>query len=546
MSYKKIVFGDEAREKILKGAEIVYRAVGCTLGPKGKNVLIERHGEAPHLTKDGFSVSRAINLKDQFLNMGAQMIKEAASQTVESAGDGTTSSTILAFHIYQNGLKLIAAGHNSTELKKGIDYAVSVVVKQLESMAKPISGSSDIIHVGTVSANGDKTVGEMLAKAFSKVGRDGIITVEESKGYETELEVVEGMRFNRGFISPYFVSDSEKMTCELDEPYVLITNKKFEHVKDLLPVLEQIHKIQKPLLIIADDIEGEALHALSVNKMKGNLNVCAIRAPEFGAARFDALEDISILTGGQVVSDSTGIELSHINLLKDKEQTILGKCKKVIVGKNYCTLVGLSNKHEIVKKKAEEVKNRLTDPTLEKNDIEALQRRITRLSGGVAVIRVGGSTEVEMRERKDRIDDALCATTAAIQSGIVAGGGTALIRASRVLKDKKDKSKDFNAGIEIIRQACMAPISQIVRNVGDIMNSEALVINTILKSNDVNFGWNAATEEYGDLVEQGIIDPLKVPKTALINAASVAGLSLTIDAVIAEEDLSIYTQVENQ
>lgn len=529
---KKVLFANHARQEILKGVEILANAVRCTLGPRGRNVVIERLGQAPHVTKDGVSVAKSITLKDQFENLGAQMIKEVASQTVDVCGDGTTTATILAHAIYKGGLKLLASDHSSTELKKGIDHAVRVVIAQLEANAISVETSEDIVHVGTVSSNGDRAIGEMLANAMDKVGRNGIITIEEAKGYDTSLEVVEGMRFNRGYCSPFFVSNSEKMTAELNNPYILITNKKFEHLKELLPVLEQIHRTKRPVLVIADDIEGEALHGLTVNKMRGTLDVCAVRAPEFGQSRFDALQDIATLTGGEIVSDGTGVSIGDINL-KDLEQSILGECKRVIVTKNSCTIVGLTKQEDVVKERVAEIQSQLEDTTLSENEVSVLQRRLSRLAGGVAIIRVGGSTEVEMRERKDRVDDALCATQAAVEAGLVAGGGVALVAAASSLERVEGRSDDFNAGIEIIRDACFSPLSQIVENAG---GSPDVIVNHIVTSNTPNHGWNADNEKFVDMFRSGIIDPVKVPITALANAASVSGLMLMIDCAIAEDD----------
>lgn len=529
---KKLLFGDEARKKILEGVSIVARAVGSTLGPKGKLVVIERLGQAPLVTKDGVTVARSINLKDQFANLGVQMIKEAATQTVEEAGDGTTTASILTHAIYKTGLKLLASDYMSTELKKGIDYAVSVVIKEIEKNAVPIASSEDIIQIGTISANGDRSIGEMLAKSMNSVGKDGVITVEEAKGYNTTLEIVEGMRFNRGYCSPYFVTNNDKMTAELESPYVLITNQSYDQLKDLLPVLDQIHRTKRAVLVIADEIDGEALHGLTVNKMRGTLNVCAIRAPEFGQARYEALQDIAILTNGKVVSDATGIRISDIDL-KNKDQFILGECKKVIVSKNSCTIVGLSKNQENINKRVSEIKTQLDDVSLSDNEKETLNRRLQRLSGGIAIIRVGGATEIEMRERKDRIEDALCATQAAMEEGVVSGGGVALVAAASVLDRVESRSDDFNAGLEIVREACFAPLSQIVLNAG---GSPDVVINKITSSGIKNYGWNADKEQFEDMIKAGIIDPSKVPKCALQNASSVAGLLLTIECAVAEED----------
>lgn len=540
---KKILFQEEARSKILEGAKKLADAVSVTLGPKGRNVVIERLGKAPHLSKDGITVAKAINLSDQFENLGVQMIKEAAAQTVEISGDGTTSATILAYSIYKEGLKLLAAGHQPVALKKGIDKATEVICQEIQKNALPITKSEEIMHVGTVSANGDSSIGSLLSEAMDKVGRNGVITVEEATGHQTTLEVVEGMRFNRGYLSPYFVTNSEKLTAELEEPYILITNKKFENMKDLLPVLEQIHKEQKPIFIIANDIEGEALNSLTVNKMRGTLKVCAIRAPEFGQARYDMLEDIEALTGGKTLSDETGINIADIDM-NDPDKMYLGKAEKVIVNKGTTTIVAQKSRKTFVDKRIEEIQLHLKDPTLSENDHATLKRRLARLSGGVAIMRVGGATEVEMRERKDRVDDALCATQAAVESGIVAGGGTALIQASKVLDEIKG-DPSFLAGINIVKEACKAPLYKIAQNAGF---SGDVIYNKVIDS-DYSIGWNAATEQFENLIEGGIIEPVKVPKTSLQNAASVAGLMLTIECAIAEEDPDVIkrliAEVEN-
>lgn len=528
---KKVLFQDEARQEILKGAEVLADAVRCTLGPCGRNVVIERPGLAPHISKDGVTVARAINLKKQFQNLGAQMIKEVASQTVDVTGDGTTTATILAYAIFKGGLKLLSSEHGAAELKKGIDYAVGIISEQLDKNATPVKSGEDIIHIGRVSSNGDQSVGEMLAQAMDKVGRDGVITIEEAKGYSTNLEIVEGMQFNRGYVSPFFVTNSERMTCELKEPLVVITNRTFSHMKDLLPVLEQVHRTKRPVLMIVDEIEGEALHGLTVNKMRGTLDVCAVRGPEFGPSRHDALEDIAVLTGGQVISDGSGIKMSDVDL--KGEVKILGECKKAIITKGYCTIVGAADREEVVKERILELQGQLKDPTLSEHEEDVLRRRLARLAGGVAIIHVGGATEVEMRERKDRIDDALCATQAAVEAGVVAGGGVALVAAATALQAVESHSRDFNAGIEIVREACFAPLSQIVENAG---SSPDVIINHITTSNVPNQGWNASTEKFCDMLREGIIDPVKVPRTALENAASVAGLMLMIDCAIAEEN----------
>lgn len=529
---KKLLFENEARQRIMDGVEKLARAVRVTLGPRGRNVVIERIGQSPHITKDGVTVARSINLKDQFANIGAQMLKEVASQTVDVAGDGTTTATILAHAIYKEGLKLIAAGHKPTDLKKGIDIAVKLVTDELVKNSIKVGSNKDILHIGTVSANGDETVGKMLAEAMERVGNDGVITVEEAKGYNTTLEVVEGMQFNRGYTSPFFVTNNEKLTAELENPYILITNKKYDTMKELLPILEPIAKSKRPVLIIVDDIDGEALNALTVNKMKGVLSVCAIRGPEFGSARHSMLEDIAILTGGQIVSDASGIKESDINI-NDAGQSILGLADKVIVGKGTTTIVAKKDRKEAVEKRVEEIKKHLEDTSISEEEEKLLRRRLSRLSGGVAIIRVGGATEVEMRERKDRVDDALCATQAAVEAGIVPGGGTALVHASKVLNDPEQK-EDFNIryGIKIIKAACTAPLMQIVRNAGA---SPDVVLDQVIKEPNSS-GWDASTEKFCNLIKAGIIDPVKVPKTALENAASVASLLLTIDCAIAEDD----------
>lgn len=544
---KQLLFEEQARKKILEGVEKLANAVRVTLGPRGRNVVIERPGMAPHVTKDGVTVAKSINLKDQFENLGAQMIKEVASQTVDVAGDGTTTSTILAHSIYKNGLKLIAAGYNPTDIKKGIDKVVPIIVEQLQANSEPVKSNEEIAQIGKVSANGDESIGRMLADAMEKVGKDGVITVEEAKGHKTTLEVVEGMQFNRGYVSPFFVTNSEKLTAELKkDPLVLITNKQFDHMKDLLPVLEQVHPTKRSILIICDEIEGEALNTLTVNKMRGTLDVCVIRAPEFGSARHDMLLDIATLTGGQIVSDSSGIKLSDINL-KDPNQKILGQVEKVIVGKGNTTIVAKKETKEAVDKRIEEIREQLRDPTLSKNEIDLLNRRLSRLGGGVAVIRVGGATEVEMKERKDRVDDALCATQAAVEAGIVPGGGVALIHASRFDPDINPEGYQFRneaekAGARIVREACKSPLSQIAKNAG---TANEVILHKIIESGK-HTGWDAANEEFVDMIEKGIIDPVKVPKTALENAASVAGLMLTIECAIAEEDPSVLRRLAEE
>jgi len=536
MTVKQLLFEDEARKKILQGVDILANAVRVTIGPRGRNVVIERIGLAPHVTKDGVTVAKSINLKDQFQNIGAQMIKEVASQTVDISGDGTSTATILAHSIYKEGLKLIGAGFNPTDIKKGIDKAVLIVSQNLIENSRKIKSNEEIVNIGKISSNGDEKIGRMLAEAMEKVGRDGVITIEEAKSHETTLEIVNGMQFNRGYVSPFFVTNSEKMTADLlKEPFVIITNKKFEHMKDLLPILESILLTKRSVLLICEDIDGEALNSLTVNKMKGTLDICAIRAPEFGSARHDMLEDIAILTNGKVISDESGIKISDVNA-KDPNQHILGEAVKIIVGKNATTIVAKKDNKENVDKRIEEIKIQLEDPTLSEGEIEFLKRRLTRLAGGVAIIRVGGATEVEMKERKDRVDDALCATQAAVEAGIAPGGGCALVHASKFDPEMEPYREMFKndaekAGARIIKEACKAPLSQIAKNAG--IASEVIVHKILDSTNQI--GWDALNEKFGDMVEFGIIDPVKVPKTALENAASIAGLMLTIECAIVEE-----------
>lgn len=453
----------------------------------------------------------------------------------------TTTATILAHAIYKEGLKLIAGGHNPADLKKGIDAAVEIVTQQLTKNSVEVKDSSDIMHIGTVSANGDDSVGKMLSEAMDKVGHNGVITVEEAKGYKTTLEVVEGMQFNRGYTSPFFVTNNEKLTAELEDPYILITNKKYDNVKDLLPVLEPLASSKKPILVIVDDIDGEALNALTINKMKGVINVCAIRGPEFGSARHSMLEDIAILTGGKIVSDASGIKESDINI-NDENQNILGTATKVIVGKGTTTIVAKKDRKEQVDKRVEEIKAQLNEPALSEEEVKLLKRRLSRMSGGVAILRVGGSTEVEMRERKDRVDDALCATQAAVEAGIVPGGGAALVHASKTL-DENDADANIKYGIQIVKEACKAPLMQIVKNAGC---SPDVILEKIIKQDDKNYGWNASTEEFCNLIDDGIIDPVKVPIVSLQNAASVGSLMLTIECAVAEDDPSTIGRLMEQ
>lgn len=542
---KVLLFEEEARKRILKGVEKLSKAVSVTLGPRGRNVVIERFNQAPHITKDGVTVAKSINLKDQFENIGAQMIKEVSSRTVDVAGDGTSTSVVLAHAIYREGLKLLAADHSPVDIKKGIDFATQVVIEELKKNALVVSNPEDFKHVATVSANGDLSVGDMLANAMQQVGKEGVITVEEAKGYTTTLEVVEGMRFNRGYVSPYFITNSEKYTAELNEPLILITDLAFDSMKELVGVLEQVHKSGREVLIIADEIQGEALNSLTVNKQKNILKVCAIKGPEFGKGRHAMLEDIAIMTNGQIISDASGVTLADIDL-RDPENKIMGEAKRISVGRNDTTIVALPNVKEKVDQRISEIKKMLEDPTLSEHEEALLKRRLARLSGGVAVIRVGGATEVEMRERKDRVDDALCATIAAAEEGIVPGGGTALVHAAKVLdkfiglnNTNFTGDMEIQNGLRVIKQACSAPLRQIAKNAGA---SPDVILESIVNSQP-NMGWNAATEKYVNLIDDGIIDPVKVPIKALENAASVAGLMLTIECAIAEEDPDIFQRL---
>lgn len=536
---KKIIFNNDARMKILEGVEMAANVAACTLGPRGRLVLIERPGQAPHLTKDGISTIKVLNLKDQFANLGVQMVKEASSQTVDVCGDGTTSCAILTHAIYKEGLKLISAGFNPVDLKKGIDKATEIVLSGLDSISVPVSNNEDIKHVATISANGDKEIGELLLKAVEKVGPNGKITVEESKNYKTTLDFVEGMQINRGFVSPFFITNNDKQIAELQNPYVLITNKKFEHMSEILSFLEEIYKMQSSLLIIVDEIEGEALHSLTANKMKGKLNVCVIRAPEFGNSRYDALSDIAVLTGGKIISDATGIKMSDINLTAKGDDIIVGKVDKVIVGKSSTTIIAKNNRKSHIDLATQELNKALEDPTLSEDDVDVLKRRLNRMSGGVAVIRVGGTTEVEVKEKKDRVDDALCAMVAAISEGIVSGGGTALVHAS----DKIDLNSECfindseRAGARVIKQACLAPLQRIVFNAG---SSGWETIVEKIKNSNYELVWDASKETYVNFIESGIIDPVKVPKVSLENAASVAGILLTVECAIVEEEAKLF------
>jgi chaperonin GroEL len=525
MAAKDVKFSTDARNKMLRGVEILANAVKVTLGPKGRNVVIEKSFGAPRITKDGVTVAKEVELSDKFENMGAQMVREVASKTNDLAGDGTTTATVLAAAIVREGAKSVAAGMNPMDLKRGIDIAVEAVVADLKARAKKVTTSEEIAQVGTISANGDTEIGKMLAEAMQKVGNEGVITVEEAKSLDTELDVVEGMQFDRGYLSPYFITDSEKMRATLEEPYILIHEKKLSTLQPLLPVLEAVVQSGRPLLIIAEDVEGEALATLVVNKLRGGLKIAAVKAPGFGDRRKAMLEDIAILTSGQVVSEDLGIKLENVNL------EMLGKAKRVVINKEDTTIVdGAGDKSEIQGRIAQ-IKAQIEETTSD-YDREKLQERLAKLAGGVAVIRVGGATEVEVKERKDRVDDAMHATRAAVEEGIVPGGGVALLQGIRALEGLNTANSDQKVGVEIVRKALQAPARQIAENAGV---DGSIVVGKLSDSSDLNFGFDAQTGQYGDLLQKGIIDPVKVVRHALQDAASIAGLLITTEAMIAEK-----------
>ncbi|WP_296595869.1 chaperonin GroEL [Phenylobacterium sp.] len=524
MAAKDVYFASDARDRMLRGVNILANAVKVTLGPKGRNVVIEKSFGAPRSTKDGVSVAKEIELADKFENLGAQMIREVASKTNDKAGDGTTTATVLAQAVVVEGLKSVAAGMNPMDLKRGIDKAVAKVIEEIKSNAKKVSDNSEIAQVGTISANGDVEVGEMIAKAMAKVGNEGVITVEEAKTAETELDVVEGMQFDRGYLSPYFITNAEKMEADLEEPLILLFEKKLSTLQPLLPVLEAVVQSGRPLLIIAEDVEGEALATLVVNKLRGGLRVAAVKAPGFGDRRKAMLEDIAILTGGQLISEDLGIKLESVTL------DMLGKAKKVTITKDDTTIVDGSGDKTDIDGRIAQIKAQI-ETTSSDYDKEKLQERLAKLAGGVAVIRVGGSTEVEVKEKKDRVDDALNATRAAVEEGIVPGGGVALLKASKVLEGFKGDNDDQEAGVAIVRRALQAPIRQIAENAGV---EGSIVVGKVLENGSATFGFNAQSEEYVDLVKAGVIDPAKVVRTALQDAASVAGLLITTEAAIVE------------
>nr|WP_314428739.1 chaperonin GroEL [uncultured Brevundimonas sp.] len=524
MAAKIVKFNTDARDKMLKGVNVLADAVKVTLGPKGRNVVIQKSFGAPRSTKDGVSVAKEIELEDAFENMGAQMIREVASKANDNAGDGTTTATVLAQAIVQEGLKAVAAGMNPMDLKRGIDQAVAVALDEVKTISKPVSNNSEIAQVGTISANGDAEIGELIALAMAKVGNEGVITVEEAKTAETTVDIVEGMQFDRGYLSPYFITNADKMEVALEEPLILLHEKKLTSLQPMLPVLEAVVQSGRPLLIIAEDIEGEALATLVVNKLRGGLRVAAVKAPGFGDRRKAMLEDIAILTGGQVISEDLGIKLETVTL------DMLGKAKKVQITKDDTTIVEGAGEKEGIEARVSQIKRQIEDTTSD-YDKEKLQERLAKLAGGVAVLRVGGSTEVEVKEKKDRVDDALNATRAAADEGIVPGGGVALLQASKKLVDLKGSNADQNAGIAIVRRALQAPIRQISENSGV---EGSIVVGKVMDSTDATFGFNAQTEEYGDLVQMGVIDPAKVVRSALKSAASVAGIMITTEAAIAD------------
>ena len=525
MAAKDVKFDTDARNRMLKGVNILANAVKVTLGPKGRNVVIDKSFGAPRITKDGVSVAKEIELEDKFENMGAQMVKEVASRTNDEAGDGTTTATVLAQAIVQEGLKSVAAGMNPMDLKRGIDLATAKVVDAIKAAARPVSDSAEVAQVGTISANGEAEMGRQIADAMQKVGNEGVITVEENKGLETETTVVEGMQFDRGYLSPYFVTNADKMTADLEDCMVLLHEKKLSSLQPMVPLLESVIQSQKPLLIIAEDVEGEALATLVVNKLRGGLKIAAVKAPGFGDRRKAMLQDIAILTGGQVISEDLGMKLENVTV------DMLGRAKRINISKDNTTIVdGAGNKAEIEARVAQ-IRGQIEE-TSSDYDREKLQERVAKLAGGVAVIKVGGMTEIEVKERKDRVDDALNATRAAVQEGIVVGGGVALVQAGKTLEGLKGFNSDQDAGITIVRRALEAPLRQIAQNAGV---DGAVVAGKVRESTDPKFGFNAQTEEYGDMFKFGVIDPAKVVRTALEDAASVAGLLITTEAMIADK-----------
>ena len=524
MSAKDVKFGTDARNRMLKGVNILADAVKVTLGPKGRNVVLDKSFGAPRITKDGVSVAKEIELEDKFENMGAQMVKEVASRTNDEAGDGTTTATVLAQAIVKEGMKSVAAGMNPMDLKRGIDMATATVVEAIKAAARPVNDSDEVAQVGTISANGEKEIGRQIADAMQKVGNEGVITVEENKGLETETDVVEGMQFDRGYLSPYFVTNSDKMTVELEDCIILLHEKKLSSLQPMVPLLEQVIQSQKPLLIISEDVEGEALATLVVNKLRGGLKIAAVKAPGFGDRRKAMLQDLAILTGGQVISEDLGMKLESVTM------DMLGSAKKVTITKDETTIVDGAGEKAEIEARVAQIRNQIEETTSD-YDREKLQERVAKLAGGVAVIRVGGMSEIEVKERKDRVDDALNATRAAVQEGIVVGGGVALVQAGKKLEGMTGDNADQNVGIAIVRKALEAPLRQIAENAGV---DGSVVAGKIRESDDLKFGFNAQTEEYGDMFKFGVIDPAKVVRTALQDAASVAGLLITTEAMVAD------------
>jgi len=526
MTSKNIRFGSDARDKLVAGVDKLADAVGVTLGPKGRNVLIERSFGAPKSTKDGVSVAKEIDVKNRFENMGAQILKEVANRANDEAGDGTTTATILGRAIFKQGVKAIAAGMNPMDVKRGIDLAAKEAIASVQERSRDVKSNEEIAQIGTISANGEQEIGDYIARAMEKVGTEGVITVEEAKSLETELDVVEGMQMDRGYLSPYFVTDNENMTVELDDAYILLCEKKLSNLQNLLPLLESVVQSNKPLLIIAEDVEGEALATLVVNKLRGGLKVAAIKAPGFGDRRKQMMQDIAVLTGGQVVSEDLGITLENVTL------DMLGQAKKVSITKDDTTIIDGAGSKENIEQRCNQIRTQIEQSTSD-YDQDKLSERLAKLAGGVAVISVGGATEMEVKERKDRVDDAVHATRAAVEEGIVPGGGTALLYATKALANLKGENADQNVGVDIVRRAIQAPIRQIVENAGQ---EGSIIVGKLLEQDDTNFGFNAQSGEFTDLVEAGIIDPTKVVRVALQNAASIAGLLLTTEAMVAEQE----------
>jgi len=524
MAAKEVKFAVDARDRMLRGVDILSNAVKVTLGPKGRNVVLDKSFGAPRITKDGVTVAKEIELEDKFENMGAQMVREVASKTSDIAGDGTTTATVLAAAIVREGAKSVAAGMNPMDLKRGIDIAVAAVVKDIEKRAKPVSSSAEVAQVGTISSNGDANIGQMIAKAMQKVGNEGVITVEEAKAMETEVEIVEGMQFDRGYISPYFITNAEKMLAELEDAYILLHEKKLSGLQSMLPVLEAVVQSGKPLIIVAEDVEGEAIATLVVNKLRGGLKVAAVKAPGFGDRRKAMLEDIAILTGGQLISEDLGIKLENVTL------QMLGRAKKVIIEKEKTTIVHGAGKKADIEARVGQIKAQIEETTSD-YDREKLQERLAKLAGGVAVIKVGGATEIEVKEKKDRVEDALNATRAAVEEGIVPGGGVALLRAKKAVGRIRDDNPDVQAGINIVLKALESPIRQIAENAGV---EGSIVVGKILDESSETYGFDAQTEKYVDMIKAGIVDPAKVVRTALQDAGSVAGLLVTTEAMVAE------------